>query len=250
MATTKPISTISYNTVPFLKEKLDNWVKAHWIQAYMFIHHKGEDGDKDHIHLRIEPNKSLDPMNLTEELKEYEPGNNKPLTVRPWRSSKEEDWILYIVHDPEYLKIHYGDDPKGEKIPYEWNDIVGSDGYDVETAYIRAKATLRHSASNLTKRLKAGEQVENMLMQGENVFTINAIQKAISYNEVKRLREQAETYKRWFAGLKAYIEYEGYNVLYDEHYKNFYIEKEVEEGAPRHSNTTAEDPKDNDLEPF
>ena len=91
MATQKPISTISYNSEAFLKEKLDSWVNAHIIQCYQYICHKGEDGDKDHIHLRIEPNKKLDPMSLTEELKEYQIGKEKPLGVRPWRPSSEAD---------------------------------------------------------------------------------------------------------------------------------------------------------------
>lgn len=103
MATQKPISTISYNSESFLKEKLDIWVKAHIIQAYQYICHKGEDGDKDHIHLRIEPNKKLDPMDLADELKEFIQGKDKPLGVRPFRPSKEEDWFMYVVHDAEYL---------------------------------------------------------------------------------------------------------------------------------------------------
>ena len=43
MATQKPISTISYNSESFLKEKLDIWLSAHIIQAYQYIFHKGED---------------------------------------------------------------------------------------------------------------------------------------------------------------------------------------------------------------
>ena len=87
MATQKPISTISYNSELFLKEKLDNWIKAHIIQTYMYICHKGEDGDKDHIHVRIEPNKKLDPMDLQAQLLEYKIGNDKPLGCRPFRPS-------------------------------------------------------------------------------------------------------------------------------------------------------------------
>lgn len=79
MATQRPISTISYNTEAFLKEKLDTWFEAHIIQAYQYIKHKGEDGDKDHIHLRIEPNRRLDPMELVDALKEHIPGEKKPV---------------------------------------------------------------------------------------------------------------------------------------------------------------------------
>jgi len=109
MATQKPISTISYNTEAFLIEKLEELRKAHTIQAFQYIKHKGEDGDKDHIHLRIEPNRALDPMDLTDLLREYQFGKDKPLGVRTWRPSKEEDWFLYAVHDSAYMKLKYGE---------------------------------------------------------------------------------------------------------------------------------------------
>lgn len=180
MATQKAISTISYNSEAFLKEKLDTWVKEHIIQAYMYICHKGEEGDKDHIHVRIEPNKKLDPMDLTEKLKEYALGSDKPLGVRPWRPSKEEDWILYAVHDKEYLDLKYGGAEKGEKLPYEMNDIKVSDMFDLEVAFIRAKAYLKHSVPNVVKQLKEGVKPINLVEQGQNVYTVNACMRALS----------------------------------------------------------------------
>lgn len=141
MATQKPISTISYNTEGFLKEKLDGWLQAHIIQAYQYICHKGEDGDKDHIHVRIEPNKRLDPMDLQDELKEYQIGHDKPLGCRPFRPSKEEDWFLYAVHDKKYLNLKYGGGERGEKLHYSWRDIKVPDNYDCEVAFVRALTT-------------------------------------------------------------------------------------------------------------
>lgn len=191
MATQKPISSISYNTEAFLKEKLDTWLKAHIIQAYQYICHKGEDGDKDHIHFRIEPNKKLDPMDLQEQLREWELGKDKPLGCRPFRPSKEEDWILYVVHDKEYLDIKYGGGEKGEKIPYDWHDIKVSEYYDMEIAYIRAKAYLKHTTVNLATRLQSGdEDPMSLLLQGENVYTVNAIMRCISSNDYRRLQDE------------------------------------------------------------
>lgn len=209
--TNKPISTISYNTESFLKEKLESWLKAHIIQAYMYICHKGEDGDKDHIHLRIEPNKKLDPMTLSEELLEYEKGKEKPLGCRPWRPSKEEDWYLYVVHDKEYLKLKYGGGEKGEKIPYKWQDIRVPDNYDLEIAFIRAKQNLEHTTSNLAKRISAGEKPINLMYEGENVHNINAVVRALSINDYQRLA-------RKYAQLKA-----KYELMYDEFLKLGYI---------------------------
>lgn len=190
MATQKPISTISYNTEPFLKEKLETWLNAHIIQAYQYICHKGEDGDKDHIHLRIEPNKKLDPMDLIEQLREYQLGKDKPLGCRPFRTSKEEDWILYAVHDEQYLKFKYGGGEKGEKLPYKWQDIRVPEYYDMEIAYIRAKAHMEHTSVNMATRLQNGDNPLNLILQGENVYTVNALMHALSVTDYQRLQNE------------------------------------------------------------
>lgn len=193
MATQKPISTISYNSEIFLKEKLDNWIKAHIIQTYMYICHKGEDGDKDHIHVRIEPNKKLDPMDLQSQLLEYKIGNDKPLGCRPFRPSKEEDWILYAVHDETYLKLKYSGGEKGEKLPYKWQDIVVSEFYDMEIAFIRAKSYLEHTTVNMATRLQNGENPMNLLLTGENVYTVNAIMRTLQSNDYHRVTKELQS---------------------------------------------------------
>ena len=186
--TNKPISTISYNSIEFLKEKLDQWVKSHIIQCYMFIQHKGEDGDKNHIHLRVEPNKKLDPMCLSDELLEYPDGyGGKPLGCRPWRPSNEEDWFLYAVHNEQYLKMKYGGGDKGEKLPYDYTDIVVNSNYDLECAFVRALAYLKHSSVNLATRLRSGENAINLLMEGENVHTVNAILNTLQKTDYTKL---------------------------------------------------------------
>lgn len=190
MATQKPISTISYNTEAFLKEKLESWLSAHIIQAYQYIKHKGEDGDKDHIHVRLEPNKKLDPMDLQEALREFQQGNDKPLGCRPFRPSKEEDWILYAVHDEQYLKLKYGGGEKGEKIPYKWQDIQVPEYYDIEVAFVRAKAHLEHTSVNMATRLQNGDNPLELIMQGENVYTVNAIMRALSATDYQRVLDE------------------------------------------------------------
>ena len=232
MATQKPISTISYNTESFLKEKLDNWINAHIIQAYQYICHKGEDGDKDHIHLRVEPNKQIDPMSLTEYLKEHDLKHpEKPLGVRPWRPSKEEDWYLYAVHDKAYLDWKYGGGEKGEKLPYDWHNIKVSPDYDLEIAFIRAQASMQHSAPSLVKRIQNGEKAFNLIQQGENVFTINAVQRALSSFDYGRLQQaydklqvecnQAETQ---LEKLQEAIDRCGFIVVVDE-FERFSLER-------------------------
>lgn len=192
MATQKPISTISYNTEAFLLEKLETWRKAHIIQTYMYIYHKGEDGDKDHIHLRIEPNKKLDPMDLQEELREYQKGKEKPLGCRPFRPSKEEDWFLYAVHDADYLKLKYGGGEKGEKLPYKWQDIKVPEDYDCEIAFIRAKAKLEHTSVNMATRMQKGESPLSLILEGENPYTVNALTRALYGTDYQRVTSELE----------------------------------------------------------
>ena len=215
MATQKPISTISYNTLPFLREKLDLWVSQHIIQTYQFIRHKGEDGDKDHTHFRIEPNKKLDPMELTEALKEYQVGCDKPLGIRSWRPSKEEDWFLYAVHDPEYMALKYQDDPH-EKLPYDWHDIVVPDNYDLEVAWVRAKAYLKHSTVNLATRLRNGENAIDLVMQGENVFTVNALGRALYANDYNRLVVEFNDLKAKYDAVLSALYDRGFELVVDD----------------------------------
>lgn len=206
MATQKPISTISYNSEQFLKEKLDLWIENHTIMAYQYICHKGEDGDKDHIHLRIEPNKKIDPMDLMERLKEYTLGNQKPLGVRPFRPSKEEDWILYAIHDKDYLNLKYGGGEKGEKIPYTWENIKVPDNYDMEIAYIRAKSYLEHTTPNLMKKLKSGEKPMNLVEKGENPYIVNSLMNVIKANEFSRIKKENETLQLHITNIMNAIE--------------------------------------------
>lgn len=195
MATQKPLSTISYNTEGFLREKLEDWYSAHIIQSYQYIWHKGEDGDKDHIHLRIEPNRRVDPMELMEDLKEYQPGKDKPLGVRPFRPSKEEDWYLYVVHDKDYLKCKYGGAEKGEKLIYSWSDIKVPENYDVEIAFIRAKQKLKHTSANIVKRIQNGEKPLSLIQEGENVYVVNALIRSLASTDYGRLAEECANLK-------------------------------------------------------
>lgn len=216
MATQKPISTISYNTEEFLKEKLDTWLKAHIIQSYMYIKHKGEDGDKDHIHLRIEPNKKLDPMDLAESLREYKQGQEKPLGVRPFRPSKEEDWVMYALHNEDYLKLKYGAFEKGEKLPYEWTDIKAPEDFDVEIAYIRALQSLKHSNASIAKQIRSGENPINLVMSGENVFAVNAIMRAYQNNDYMTLAKQYNELQADYNKLLDAIDKAGFAICCDD----------------------------------
>lgn len=125
MRTTKPISTISYNSPEYLAMKLEELRKAKKIEWWVFIQHRAEsDESKDHIHLHLSPAKMLQTEDLREALQEYDPTHpDKPLGCQPFVSSKFADWCLYSLHDEGYLAS------KGQsrQFHYSLDDMITSD---------------------------------------------------------------------------------------------------------------------------
>lgn len=104
MRTSKPISTVSYNTEEFLVHQLKELIKSHRISDYMYIRHDAEqDEKKDHFHVWLKPNTLLDTMDLQEFFTELDPNNVKPLKCIDFRTSQVDDWILYNQHYAPYL---------------------------------------------------------------------------------------------------------------------------------------------------
>ena len=223
--TSNPLSSISYNTKQFLIDKLEELKKAHIISCYMVIFHLGEDGDKDHAHFRIEPNRRIDPMDIQEMFKELNPFSNvgKPLGVRPFRPSKEEDWFLYAVHDQEYLKLKYNGGDSHEKIPYDWHDIIVPDDYDLEVAWVRAKSSLKHNASNMANRIINGVKPLDLILEGENVHTVNAINQAIKGNDYNRLQDEFEDLQLRYNSLCSVLQDMGFELdfYFNSKYKKY-----------------------------
>ena len=127
MRTTKPISTISFNTETYLKGKLDELVKAKKISAYHFIEHlPEEDEKKSHFHVWMLPSKMIQTDDIREEFKEYDPSNpSKPLGCLPFESSNFDNWYLYSLHDERYLSS------KGQSRKYHYRrDLVVSSDDD------------------------------------------------------------------------------------------------------------------------
>lgn len=131
MRTTKPISTISFNSPDYLKHKLNELLKAGRLSFWAFIPHKPEDdeaGKKEHCHVYVEPSKMLQTDDLRAELKEYDPEHpDKPKGCLKWQSSKFDHWYIYGLHDKRYLAS------KGQsrKFHYSHDDFVASDDDDL-----------------------------------------------------------------------------------------------------------------------
>lgn len=163
--TAKPISTITYNTEPFLKRLLDRMLKANIIVDYRYIKHHGEDGDKDHIHLCLFPNRRLDTGELRNDFDEITADNDKPLSALPFRTSKPDHWLMYVLHDEEYLKNHHSDNDGDGKDPYTLEEV--------ETPYqeqlvrdFRKAVFLRNTPVQETiKRLSQGQRLSQIIAE-------------------------------------------------------------------------------------
>lgn len=136
MKTSKPISTISYLSEPFLRAKLEELEKQKVIEFWCYIRHKPEDDEsklKKHAHLYIIPAKMIQTVELMDALKEFDPKNpDKPLGVINFKNSKRfGDWCLYCLHDKAYLAS------KGQarKYHYEYKDFVASNQSTLDDLY-------------------------------------------------------------------------------------------------------------------
>lgn len=116
MRTSKPFSTISYNSQDFLQQTLSDLVKRRKIAFFAFVEHLPEEDEKKaHKHVFIVPNGLVDTDQVIDTLKEIDLANPlKPLGCIPPNSSKFDDWYLYSLHDAPYLaskgqsrKYHY-----------------------------------------------------------------------------------------------------------------------------------------------
>lgn len=131
MKTTRIISTISFNTPEFLLLKLEELKKNKIISFFAFVPHLPEDdegGRKEHIHLLIEPARSIFSEDLTEALIEFDPKMpDKPRKPIAWHFSKFDDWYLYSIHDKGYLALKN----EQRKYSYGYTDVITSDTDDL-----------------------------------------------------------------------------------------------------------------------
>lgn len=126
MNSKSPFSTISYNTEPWLKNVLENYISNGKFVFYSYIFHKGEDdeaGLKDHFHVYIEPNSTFNTVKFTNDC--IEPCNQLlPLKSMPCHSSDFGNWYMYVLHDENYLKYKgLGD----RKYHYNQSNFIYSD---------------------------------------------------------------------------------------------------------------------------
>ena len=191
MRTSKPISTISYNSPDFLRSKLEEFTRNHVLSSWFFVQHRAEkDERKDHIHVYCVPNKMLDTMCLQDALRELDADNpTKPLGCIDFCSSKADDACLYFAHDEDYLAW------KGEKreFHYGYDEFTYSDADWFEDVVFHAyHASEFASKSKVIKALKEGVSPVDIVMTG-----LAPIQMATSLRALVQMArdEQEDVYR-------------------------------------------------------
>lgn len=126
MRTSKEISTISYNTETFLKNKLDELIASKVLKFYAYIKHKPEDdeaGNKVHFHVYMKPYQLLQTAELELEFIEYDPKHKLPRRCIEICNSKFNDLYLYGLHD----KLYLASKNQSRKYEYKHKDWITSD---------------------------------------------------------------------------------------------------------------------------
>lgn len=170
MKTSKPISTISYNSEEFLRAKLDYLVRSGEVAFWYYIKHHGEYDketdiqDKDHIHVYLEFADRVDTVKLGEMFLEYENGdlNSKPLKCMPFRVSKPYDALLYNIHHSQYLLQKF----EQKEFSYTLDDIVSSDRDYLNQLYSEAMHSDIFKRDRMMKLMDSGVSVAEMCYHG------------------------------------------------------------------------------------
>ena len=165
MKTSKPFSTIRYNTETFLTVKLTELVTRKVFEWWCMIEHlPEEDEKKKHWHIFIKPNGQYQTDSLKDFLSEYDPSNpEKPLSILPIMSSKWDDWYLYACHDSAYL-LSKG---QNRKYYYEISDFKTSDSdYLTYMSHMVNRAPYSKTQDFIDK-IMCGQDLTSILASGQ-----------------------------------------------------------------------------------
>lgn len=197
MLTTKPFSTISYNSIEFLVSKLDELIRKHEISFYAFVYHYAEkDESKNHIHLWCIPDRRLDTSQFVDYFKELDVANPlaPPLGVMPCRSSVFDDWFLYSCHNREYLLAK---DQKRE-YHYELKDFFTSSFDYLNELYHTIDHSKYRKLKDFLSHVDEGASFEALVRQGfvpiNQLMQWSKLYDMITYSNIQTSRAGRQTH--------------------------------------------------------
>lgn len=162
MKTSKPFSTISYNTITFLKRYLDKAIDEGEISFYAFIRHLPEDDEaREHIHLFVVPNGKIDTVFFAHKFEQFVAREKLPRRWMMCRSSKFGDWYLYGLHDADFLEA------KGQRRKHQYspNQVYCSDSLELKEYIDQIDYTCYTSLGSAIRAARSGESMDSYLMR-------------------------------------------------------------------------------------
>ena len=195
MKTSKPFSTISYNTADFLSVKLNDLVNRRKIAFWAYVEHLPEEDEKKaHKHLYIVPNGQINTDEvLLDILVEYDHTHpEKPLGCVGVKSSKFYDWYMYSIHDVDYLsskgqsrKYHY----RREEVACSDTDYLNEEIHQMDMSKLSKVKALNEAVRN-------GVPFEELLMRGQiPVQQVYAFQKTYGMLQTYTFRNGRDTHQ-------------------------------------------------------
>lgn len=183
MRTSKPIATVSYNSVEFLTHRLNELVKNKKVTTWIFIEHKAEEDErKDHIHLWLKPNTLIDTMDLQKFLEEFDPEHpDKPKKCIDFVSSKIDDWILYSMHFAPYLNSKM----ESRKYCYKKDDFYFSDEDTFEDLYLHALKGSEWAKKNQILEVLKDRRINPVTLIDKGMVPLHLAGSLSAYNNLK-----------------------------------------------------------------
>lgn len=199
MRTSKSFEIVSYNTLPFLENKISEMKKAKIFEFAFWIRHKPDtDEKKEHNHIYVIPAKMIQTMDITEEFKEpdwtKEHPEEMPLGARiertsnyDFKNSKWDDALLYSIHDKIYLRN------KGltRNIHYEWKDLKSTDEDFLQALINRIEPWADKPVEKMIKAIQDGETSDLAILKAAGI-SFDEVSKAMAW--VRVIREENSKY--------------------------------------------------------
>lgn len=110
------------------------------------------------------PNRCVDLVAVGKEFQEFYPNDpQRPLRCMPFRTSKTDDWIMYALHDPDYLAFHGME----KTYVYDVVDFVTSDEDYLHQLWVEARQSLYNNpAIKIRRKAKEGVSFTRLVQSG------------------------------------------------------------------------------------
>lgn len=163
MASKKPSSTVSFNSDKYILSLLPSLVRDGLIDVYFSVrHYAEEDTKKDHWHILLVPSRPLDFNKVRCRFFEAVIGQSD-LGCLPFRPSKIHDWLLYSLHDSDYLCKH----GLVRLNCYSVKDVVTNEPDYLTELYREARETLLDNRLTLfVRQIRQGLSFGDILRSG------------------------------------------------------------------------------------